>query len=198
MSNPFKSNEHRNTFTRDRNNAREYSIIKYNKTRDAELQEKRDIAALEKQRAYEDALDAKNYPALNPEGNVAVKSNNMNYLSQIQKEESCTQIIDPDVENLLPGWTLMRKHPTHGFQIYKNVNVSTNNNINDNIQNVVFDALSDLHEERTNEFIDKFGYDVWEEMFKYPRWIEDQAYLEEMDNLYISSSSDDEGDEDES
>ena len=43
-----------------------------------------------------------------------------------------------------------------------------------------------LHEKRTNDYINEYGYDTWEKMFKRPNWRE-----EELEDLSDSESEDD-------
>ena len=42
-------------------------------------------------------------------------------------------------------------------------------------------ALAKLHEKKTNEYIELYGYDEWESTFKFPAWREREAYLEVME-----------------
>ena len=187
MSNPFtvKANNTQvrvNAFTSDRRHIREHAISEYHRKQDAILQAKRDQEALEKQRAYEDALDARSYPALlttlssPPEPRFAMP---VSYADQIKKEQiNDTPPEDPDIASLKPGWTLLRK--LNGLQIYKHPSSTTPcEPVEDEgvLRTRVFDALADLHEVRTNDFIDHFGYEVWEDTFMFPRWREDQLSL---------------------
>jgi hypothetical protein len=43
----------------------------------------------------------------------------------------------------------------------------------------VLNALVELHERRTQEYIEFNGYDTWEKMFKFPGWREREAELED-------------------
>lgn len=209
MSNPFtkttSDTTRINAFTSDHRSMREHSIAQYHKKRDAELQAKRDQEALEKQRAYEDALDMANYPTLLTTSTTATPHHQLttSYADQIKKEQAVLtqKAVDPDVASLLPGWTLLRKHPVNGLQIYKYMEESKSHNDDDEDDhmtrtNMVFEALANLHESRTNGYIDQFGYEEWEETFKYPRWREDQIYLEETEAAAYTSSSDTEREDD--
>ena len=57
------------------------------------------------------------------------------------------------------------------------------NRIEQKIVYDVFNALAELHQRRTDEYIEQYGYDEWERMFKFPDWREREAYLEAMDKL---------------
>ena len=46
----------------------------------------------------------------------------------------------------------------------------------------VFNTLIELHQKRTNEYIDNWLYDEWEQMFRYPNY--DYDYFEKLDELY--------------
>lgn len=202
MSNPFtikpNSDMRGNTFTSDRRNTRGYLIDDYHRKRDAELQAKRDQEAAEKQRAYEAALDMASYPALSKTTPISTSQHvkPTSYADQIKKErvdELVTQVdIDLDIANLKPGYTLVRKEGAKGIQMYKNTKFPTECNTYSDDENVisykVFEALADLHESRTNHSIELYGYEVWENIFKHPRWREDQLYWKEMEaDVYASS-----------
>jgi hypothetical protein len=59
----------------------------------------------------------------------------------------------------------------------------------------VLNVLVDIHEKRTREYIEKYGYDEWEGMFKFPDWREREAYLEQMENETNDSEYDEYEDE---
>ena len=39
--------------------------------------------------------------------------------------------------------------------------------------------LVNLHEKRTKEYIELYGYDTWEKMFKFPNWEEEENYFDD-------------------
>jgi len=95
--------------------------------------------------------------------------------------------------NLKSGWTLLKRDPITGRTIIKShpgepelVEPEKNEQ---KIGRDILKALVNLHEKRTNEYIDTYGYHVWEKMFKRPRWRE-----EELENM--SDSDEDYEDED--
>ena len=52
-------------------------------------------------------------------------------------------------------------------------------------------ALCDLHERRTQDFIELYGYDTWEKTFKWPNWEEDAAYFDKLDEEYEAQMAED-------
>ena len=46
----------------------------------------------------------------------------------------------------------------------------------------VLTALCDLHEQTTQEHIERYGYDAWERKFRDPTW--DYTYYDRMDEEY--------------
>jgi hypothetical protein len=46
----------------------------------------------------------------------------------------------------------------------------------------VLNALVALHEKRTAEYIELYGYDTWEKMFRSPTW--DYDYFDRLDREY--------------
>lgn len=57
-------------------------------------------------------------------------------------------------------------------------------------------ALCDLHERRTEEFIDLYGYDTWEKTFKTLNWEEEERYFDILDEEYEAQMTEDEEYED--
>ena len=129
-----------------------------------------------------------------------VKEQNISYMDALKKKEENKVVIgDPDLVNLYPGQLLIKKDPQTGNTIMK-YGIGTvfyeepKRSEKDIILDVV-DALIELHENRTEEYIELNGYDVWEKMFKYPNWEEREAYLYEEDET--SDEEDETGEDDE-
>jgi len=50
--------------------------------------------------------------------------------------------------------------------------------------NEVLQALCNLHEKRTEMYIERYGYDAWERTFKFPGWEEEEEYNQQLDDEY--------------
>ncbi len=59
----------------------------------------------------------------------------------------------------------------------------------------VLNALCELHERRTQEYIDLYGYDNWEKTFKSPNWEEEEEYWERLDEEYEALMEEEDEDE---
>jgi hypothetical protein len=146
-----------------------------------------------------DILSMDNFPELIS----SVKKNDdkeqtITYMDALKKKEEVKDIIDdPDLVNLEPGWLLMKKDPETGNIIMKyglgTVFYEEPKRTEKEIILDIVDTLVELHEKRTEEYIELNGYDTWEKMFKYPNWEERESYLYEEDE----TSDEDEEDEDE-
>ena len=94
--------------------------------------------------------------------------------------------IDKEKEKVLPkpGWTSIIRDPKTGKTsvvsnyIEKKPKVKTDNEY----AMAVLTALCDLHEQRTQEHIDRYGYDAWERTFRDPEW--DHEYFDRLDEEY--------------
>lgn len=152
----------------------------------------------EKERLHLENLSISNFPALISQ----VKKNDnkeehLSYIDILKKKEEIKDVIgDPDLVNLQPGWVLIKKDPQTGNTItkygigtvfYEEPKKSEKELLLDAV-----DALIELHEKRTEEYIELNGYDIWEKMFKYPNWEEREAYLEEEEDIEDSSDENDE------
>ena len=144
-----------------------------------------------------------------PELISSVKKNDnkeqyVSYMDALKKKEEVKDIIDDhDLMNLEPGWLLIKKDPQTGNTIMKYgpgtvlYEEQEPKKTEKELLLDAVDALIELHEQRTDEYIELNGYDVWEKMFKYPNWQEREAYLyEEEEESEDSFDENDEYDED--
>jgi hypothetical protein len=145
-----------------------------------------------------DILSINNFPELisTVKKNIC-KEQDISYINALKKEEEIKDnISDPDLVNLQPGHVLIKKDRKTGNTItkrtlfYEEPKRSEKEIILD-----IVDTLIELHEKRTEEYIELNGYDVWEKMFKYPNWEEREAYLYEEDES--SDEEDETGEDDE-
>jgi len=140
------------------------------------------------------------FPELNPIKKEFKINNKIDFLSIIKtreneenkENEENEEDIDEDYINLKPGWTLLRRDKTTCKTIIKHKPIY--NNINETIINKVFDKteqeitydifkrLAELYEERTNEYIELWGYDEWEKRFRFPNY--DYNYFDKLDEKY--------------
>lgn len=204
--NSFKSNrplEMRNSIFRPYDEKERNRI---NKERDTLLMEKKELERQEKERIQSELLtmNKKNFPDLvvNVKKDDVIQNKTISYLDKFKKEElKETENINEDLEKLKPGWVLLKRDPVTGRTIIRS---NIENNINNEMQEkkieqkIVYDIstpLAKLHKRRTDEYIEQYGYDEWERMFKFPDWREREAYLEAMDEL--SNMTDEEKSEDE-
>jgi hypothetical protein len=157
----------------------------------------------EKQQLDIDILSINNFPELIS----SVKKNDnkqqyISYMDALKKKEEVKDIIDdPDLVNLEPGWLFMKKDPQTRNTIMKygigTVFYEEPKRTEKEIILDIVDTLVELHEKKTEEYIELNGYDVWEKMFKYPNWEERESYLyEEDDSSDEDEDEDDENDED--
>jgi len=108
----------------------------------------------------------------------------------IQKEEDqvIEQVIEQVVENTIkPGWVEIKRdinNPrkliyTYGAVVSEEDTIETSY---DKSHNSVFEGLVNLHKRRTQEYIDMWGYDAWEKMFRSPNY--DYEYFDKLDAEY--------------
>ena len=144
----------------------------------------------EKRKKEEEAqknLAEENFPDLS---NKVIKINN-NQKNIIKYSEKAAQIPENEVKqiienNVKPGWVEIKRDTANpGKLIYTyGDSVSQPDTIKKSYKKsdyTVLEALVNLHKRRTEEYIDTYGYDTWEKMFKSPDWREREAYLERME-----------------
>ena len=161
----------------------EYEIHRFRREREAEEKARKEEEETRKQKA----LTPDNFPDLvsNKKETTAILQD-QNYLEKLKKVDvkDENKDIDPDLKNLKPGWILIKKDKITNKIIMKgNVPVPNTPEIleedEEEISINVLNALVELHERRTQEYIEINGYDTWEKMFKFPDWREREAELED-------------------
>jgi hypothetical protein len=89
-------------------------------------------------------------------------------------------------KELKPGWVSITRIPLtgrakieYGESLYK-TSVKSEKEVDIDVIN----ALCDLYEKRTTEYIELYCYDNWEKTFKSPNWEEEESYNEKMHEEY--------------
>ena len=203
-SNSFKNDGFReNSFNNDKRYDSRYRPIdekerkRLIEERAATEKSKLEFAEKEKQRLKDEALQENNFPEL-VISKKEVNTNKLNYAEKIIKEDNLVLDIKDHDDNIKPGWITIRKDKQTGKIIREGNTEYERKHIynRQTVQNVL-NALADLHEKRTREYIDNYDYDTWENMFKFQNYdynyfdILDEEYKEMMENL-VSDSDDDE------
>lgn len=187
--NPPRSQTRHNGFRdRDRDGFRDRGRERYRLQIEEEIKAKKEFEERENERIKLESLKIENFPDL---VSISKKEENkdnmtMNYMEKLNKEE----IKNNDLEILKPGWVLLKRDVITGKTI--TISHPKTNVVENNVENNVVNLLVKLHEKRTNEYIDNYGYDEWERMFKFPDWRERETYLEEMEESEEIEESEDE------
>ena len=171
---------------------RNYESRSINQQNDRKLSEER----LEKKREKEledkrkQLLSSESFPEL-----ITNKSENkllstMNYLNKLKTEgnesiKSNKNELDLEYENLKPGWAVAKKDLVTGKIITKykpSLNQAPREKTQQEIGLDIINALVELHEKRKEEYINMWGYDTWEKMYRFPNY--DYDYFNKLDELY--------------
>ena len=157
---------------------------------------------LEKEREKEEikkqSLSPESFPDLFAKPSEKKPIPSMNYLDKLKNEGKNNDIkkpkndVDLEYENLKPGWALAKKDKVTGKiitkykpSLYPAPRVKTQREIGLDIIN----ALVELHEKRTEEYINMWGYDTWEKMYRFPNY--DYDYFNKLDELYEEMENED-------
>ena len=157
----------------------------YRLEREAEIKLEKEL----QEKAKQDSLKIENFPDLimSAPKNESTEISKITYIKKLKKQDIVKKDIDTDLENLKPGWVLFKSDPLTRRTIVKshpetNI-IEKNKEKNKNELGMdIINALVKLHEKRTEEYIENYGYEEWESFFKFPDWREREAYLEEMEN----------------
>jgi len=93
---------------------------------------------------------------------------------EVEKTVEPNDSSEPDLE---PGWVILKRE--NGKTVIKRNLLDDAKERENEWTREVIDALVSLHEKRTQEYIDSYGYDSWEKTFKYPNWEADIAFFDE-------------------
>lgn len=172
---------------RDRDRDRE----RYRLEREIEIKAQKELEEREKAKKIEESLKIENFPDLvsNPKKENNEVNMKMNYMEKINKEDDKEiKNVDKDLENFNPGWVLLKREPVTGITItktYPKIDIEENKveKSHHEMGMDIINILVELHEKRKYEYIENYGYDEWERMFKFIDWREREAYLEEMEEM---------------
>ena len=146
---------------------------------------KDDRIKIEEQR-IKDTLSIDNFPELVAPKSATLKNTNIDksFSEKLQSvvENTETPSIETDYKNLGQGWTLIKKENNKITIKSKELFSATQNKTNDDLANEALDALAELHEKRTYDYIEMWGYEQWEKMFEFPNY--DYTYFDKLDELY--------------
>jgi len=186
-----------NSFLNDRNNSFSNFRPKSFDNKNKELNEKREKE--EKIRREKEA-EEKKQKALAPENfpdiivNTTNTANNekqicMNFSEKLKSakkgNETEKKEVDLDYENLKPGWALTKRDPLTKklTTIYKeSLAPKPREKTQQEIGIDIINALVELHNKRTEEYIEMWGYETWEKMYRFPNY--DYEYFDKLDELY--------------
>jgi hypothetical protein len=188
----FKENcflrEESNSFKRD-NQRRDY---KYESKEEREKKEnlKKEEDRMKKEEEAKKNLAEENFPKFLSK--VTTCNNTKNAISYSEKAAQKHQkdVKQEVVENnIKPGWVEIKRdnaNPSKCKIMYTyGVHSSDADIFEEPVSNSdypVFEALVNLHNKRTKEYIDTYGYDTWEKMFRFQNF--DYEYFDKLDEYY--------------
>jgi len=198
------SNDRYNSYSNDRYNSFSNKNKEQNEKRVKEEKIRREKEDEEKKQS---ALAPENFPDMIVNNTTTAnndKNNFMNYsekLKTVKKgNETEKKEVDLDYENLKPGWALTKRDPLTKklTTIYKeSLTPNPREKTEQEIGVDIINALVELHQKRTDEYIEMWGYETWEKMYRFPNY--DYEYFDKLDELYeeMENESNAESDEEE-
>jgi hypothetical protein len=102
---------------------------------------------------------------------------------------------DLDYKNLIQGWSLIKRDQKTNKIIIKKKEPLGLIYTDESDDFKILDALAESHIKRNNEYIDMWGYEEWEHMFKFPNY--DYHYFDKLDELYYQEMENEESESEE-
>jgi hypothetical protein len=139
------------------------------------------------ERRVKDTLSIENFPELVAPKSVTLKNTNIDKsfsekLQSVVENKETVDSIETDYKNLRQGWSLMKKENNKITIKSKDLFSAIQNKPEDGLANEVLDTLVELHENRTHNYIEMWGYEEWEKIFEFPNY--DYSYFDKLDELY--------------
>jgi hypothetical protein len=173
MDNGFRGRQNRNLSETEVQKLREEYKFKDDAKKKFEKQEE--------ERRQQESLTIDNFPEfiLHKNENNKIYEETETYIEKVKRiEEQENTNIDPDLEKVKNGWILMKKDKLTGKTIIQGEkSMKLEKEFKENIIN----NLIELHERRTQEYIDLNGYDTWEHMYKFKNWKEREESEDDTD-----------------
>jgi hypothetical protein len=191
-----------NIFKNERSNDMRYN--RYQGSREKYYEEQKIIKEFEKEqeeRRKQESLKIENFPELVTIKKETKNTDDLNYIEKLKifdEEIVEEKISDPDLENLKPGWIVFKNDKLTKKTIMKYYsNGLEKDKISDNIDINSLNQLVLLNEKRNLDYIELYGYDTWEKMFKCPNWREWELEFEDNSDLEDDDEEDYEQEEEE-
>jgi hypothetical protein len=146
-------------------------------------------------------LTDENFPSIMLSSTNKVKPD-LNYTdlfaSLSNAEQPADVVVNHNIETLAPGWASLKKDPTSNKIIWmenKTFNTDPVVKSENEIATETFNALVELYNRRDEDYIDTWGYEEWERMFRFPNY--DYDYFDKLDELADYELEQDENNQDE-
>ena len=137
-------------------------------------------------------LTEANFPELSQPSvkqDIPIKSKFIDALkTEIEVKEIQT---DKDLVDLEPGWVVYKRDK--GKVVKKHVSPELTSFENSWILEAI-ENLAELYDRRTNEYIDAYGYEEWERIFRYPGWETDALYWDDYGEDEIADDTEEDDD----
>jgi ribulose bisphosphate carboxylase small subunit len=111
-----------------------------------------------------------------------IVENTCNFLEKVQTKSNLVKQVHSVLQK---GWTELGRD-TKSLPKPKPISISRIKECNQDLSYEVFDHLVYLHEKRTNEYIESWGQDEWENMFLFPSY--DYYYFDKLDEIYAKNN----------
>lgn len=171
--------------------------------REAKFNSQKEFEEKEKEKIKQQGLiiNTNNFPELVVNSNLYNDINKCeSYIEKLKHKDISVNDVDPDLVDLKQGWVLLKKDIFTGKTIMKkhtkniiaNIAIEEEKEEENGHTDLLIDILINLHEKRRQEYIDNYGYEEWERMFKFPNWREEEAYLEMMEQEQYDETSEEE------
>jgi hypothetical protein len=177
-----------------------YETKESKKNREQYEKMQRDNIARIKEEENKKNLAIDNFPQLGAKGLEQQKQENkISYMDKVNQIPIKENNGDDNIEYIKPGWVEIKRDPENPRKIIYTYGSKTDEEVVNNSscktskttpEPQVLEALVNLYNKRTQEYIDMWGYDTWEKMYRFPNY--DYNYFDRLDEEYEEELEEDE------
>lgn len=187
MQTPFKDNnrfsflmnERKDFGKRDKERRMDNDLrnndLRYNLRKEREREKEKDLKPV-KEKQNIDLSSVVDFPELvKPKTTLNAEQDTTNFLDKLQLPVK----IKPVSKDVVPlGWIKMKRSTTNHVTVVSNFFPV----IDEDLAYDVINGLDRLHEKRTQEYINDWGYDEWDREFCFQNY--DYGYFDRLDDIY--------------
>jgi hypothetical protein len=199
--NSFKNDKETQEYRREK---RYNDNTNYQERVDRERKQRQELEEKRKMIENEESLKEHNFPQLNEKSlknkqEVNQEKDKTSFIDKLKVKQE-TAVLNKNEEIIKNGWVVLKKDPKTRVTLWKFGVSDYDKELQQKIPNpnLLLDRLAEIHERYVNDYIQLWGEEEYEKMYRFPNYDYDyfdkldELYEDEMENLHNEEEYDDE------